>query len=372
MLIVQLNFFMLLLLSGISVHAWYKLDRKDPAYQPFFRLLSMTMLILLLEIFSDLLNSELYLHLIALHKMIDMLGFLLAPVVPVLAVLYVYKRICRYKKIPAGIALLLSLPFVANAIFSVGSIWFHWIFTIDADNLYQRGPLFFISPLACYFYYFVNAGILLRVRDRISREELLVLSLFTIVPAILSVVQLYYFIYLTIWNSIAVAVVINYIFIVNSQIKIDPLTRLGNRIAYTEYLAVLGRKTDIVLAVINMDLDDFKTINDTCGHQEGDLVLQLFAGQMESVFGENGLCIRWGGDEFMVLLRESRLEIIESYIAALNRRIDRCNEERQKPYQIRFSAGVAVFNDSCRSFDALIEQSDKLMYAAKNQKRARK
>ena len=369
MLIVQLNFFMMLLLSGIACHAWYKLDRKEPVYQPFFRLLSMTLLILLLEILSDLLNSELYLHFIPLHKMVDMLGFLLAPVVPICAILYVYKRICRYKKIHTRAFLLLTLPFVVNGIFSVGSLMFNWIFTINDVNMYHRGPLFFISPLTCYFYYFVNAALLFRVRDKIGREEMMVLSLFTVIPSILSFAQLYYFIYLTIWNSIAVAVVINYIFIVNCQMKMDPLTRLGNRIAYAEYLAVLGRKKDIVLAVINMDLDDFKNINDTCGHHEGDQVLQLFARQLEDVFGENGICIRWGGDEFMVLLRETRMEVIDGYIAELNQKIDHCNAVAQKPYQIRFSAGVAIFNDSYRTVAELIEHSDKLMYEAKNKKR---
>ena len=48
----------------------------------------------------------------------------------------------------------------------------------------------------------------------------------------------------------AIAVVVNYIFIIHSQIKIDPLTRLGNRIAYDEYLAIQSRKNNISLAVV--------------------------------------------------------------------------------------------------------------------------
>ncbi|MPN32347.1 Cyclic di-GMP phosphodiesterase PdeR [bioreactor metagenome] len=187
----------------------------------------------------------------------------------------------------------------------------------------------------------------------------------TVIPALLSIFQLYYFVYLTIWNSVAIAVVINYVFLVHSQTKIDSLTGLGNRIAYNDHIAILGRKSNVVLAVINIDLDEFKSINDTYGHHEGDQVLKVFARQLENVFEENGVSIRLGGDEFMVLVYENQREILEKHIKTLNHNIKEYNETSNLPYGIKFSYGMAILDHTYHSVQELIQHSDKLMYEAK-------
>lgn len=368
MLVVQINIFMVILLSSLAVHAWFRLDRKEPTQKTFFTLLLMTLVILVLEILSVLLNSSTYSSLITVHRLVDTLGFLLTPVVPICAIVYVAKRTSKYIKLCSRKYLWLGLPLVLNSIAALGSFNLNWIFSITGENIYVRGPLFFISPMTSYFYYVVNFVILYRIRDKLSREELTILSLLTLIPALLSIVQLYYFIYLTIWNSVAIAVVINYIFIVHSQMKIDPLTRLGNRTAYNEYLAMLERKNNLALAVVNIDLDGFKKINDVYGHHEGDKVLQLFARQLEAVFDGKGVCIRWGGDEFIVLLNENRAECLQRYIETLQRNINDYNRSNNKAYQIKFSYGMSVFNNTYSTIHELIEHSDKLMYEAKNKK----
>jgi len=368
MLVLQLNIFMIILLSGIVVHAWFKLDRKETTHKLFLTLILITILILILEILSVLLNSSMYISFITAHRIVDTLGFLLTPLVPICALLYVCKRISKYKKIHISKLLWLSLPFLVHSIISLGSFNLNWIFAITNENIYVRGPLFFISPITSFFYYFINLVVLYQVRDKISREALIILSLLAVIPSLFSIVQLYYFIYLTIWNSVAIAVVINYIFIVHNQMKLDPLTRLGNRAAYDEYLVVLGRKGNIVLAVVNIDLDDFKTINDVYGHHEGDKVLQLFARQLEEVFEGKGVCIRWGGDEFIILLNENQPEFLKRYIETLNNNINTYNESSNKPYHIKFSYGMAIFNNTYKTLHELIEYSDKLMYEEKNKK----
>lgn len=368
MLVVQLNIFMVILLSMLSVHAWLKLGRKETVHKLFLTLILITILILILEIFSVLLNASTDVNFITVHKIVDTLGFFLTPLVPICAISYVYKRTRKYKSINISKFLWLGFPLVVNSILSLGSFHFNWIFSITNENIYVRGPLFFLSPITSYFYYFINLVILYPVRDKISREELTILSLFTIIPSLLSIIQLYYFIYLTIWNSVAIAVIVNYIFIVHSQAKIDPLTRLANRTAYDEYLAVLGRKSNTVLAVVNIDLDDFKTINDVYGHHEGDQVLRLFARQIEEVFDGKGISIRWGGDEFIILVNENRPECLEKYMDRLNNNIDTYNASNNKPYHIKFSYGVAILDNTYNTIHELIEYSDKLMYAEKNKK----
>lgn len=363
-----MNICMVILLSSIAIHAYFKLDRKAQAHRLFLVVILLTILLLILEILSVTLNSGYYSNFITAHKLVDTLGFTLSPLVPVSIVLYVYKRINKYKKINKSKFFWLSVPFVVNSIISLGSYHFNWIFGITDENMYIRGPLFFISPMALYFYYILNLLFLYASRKKHNKEELLILSLLTSLPAVMSIIQGYYFIFLTIWNSIAIAVIINYICIVHSQAKIDPLTGLGNRAAYNEYLASLCKTSNIVLSVVSIDLDNFKSINDICGHHVGDKVLRLFARQLKDVFIGKGVSIRLGGDEFIVLINENRKEVLEKYIKTLIDKINAYNEISDMAFRIKFSYGMAIFSNAYKSIDELMQHSDKLMYEEKRKK----
>ena len=86
---------------------------------------------------------------------------------------------------------------------------------------------------------------------------------------------------------------------------------------------------------------------------------------MEDVFEGKGVPIRIGGDEFIVLINENQKDVVEKYIKILIDRIDDYNAGSGKPYSIRFSYGMTIFNDRYTSIDELIHHSDKLMYEKK-------
>ena len=368
MIEVQVNIFMVLLLGSIAVHAYLKFNRKEPVHQLFFALIVLTIVILLLEMLSVLLNSASCKNLLVLHKLVDTAGFVLAPLAPIVAALYVYKRTNRYIRLKIGRIIWLGAPAFGNAIVSLGSYQYNWIFSITNENLYLRGPLFFISPVSISFYYCIILWVLYDNRKKINHEERVMLSLLPIIPFLLSVFQLYYFVYLTIWNSLAIAIVMNYIFILHNQTQIDPLTGLGNRLAYDECIANLSHKSKLVLSVVNIDLDDFKSINNLYGHQEGDKVLRAFASELKAVFDGVGLPIRVGGDEFIVWIRENNPAIIEQYMATLTERVKTYNEKTGRPYQVSFSYGMTVLNEQYNDLQELVQHSDKLMYEEKQRK----
>lgn len=369
MLAIQLNIFMVILLISIAVHARFRLNRKDKAHRLFLTLMCMTIFILILEILSVVLNSSAYIDFITAHKVVDTLGFALAPVVPILATLYAFRRSNKYKIVNEKNFYWLAVPSIINGILSLGSYSFNWVFSITNENLYIRGPLWLVSPIISYFYYLIHLLFLYTNRNKISKEELIVISSLTLIPAALSIFQLYYFIYLTIWNSVGLAVVINYIFIMHEQAKRDPLTGLGNRMAYDEYLTIWNQKSNINLSVVNIDLDGFKNINDVFGHQEGDKILMFFARQLEEVFKGIGVAIRLGGDEFIIMLSEKSESELERYIKILSDRIDSYNESNDIAYRIQFSCGIAIFDDSYDNVYEFIRYSDKLMYEEKQKKK---
>jgi diguanylate cyclase (GGDEF)-like protein len=367
LLTIQMNIFMLILLSGIAVYASFEYQKGDQANRLFAVFIYLTIVQLILEILSVVLNSSNYSHFIVLHKTVDTLGFSLTPAVPIVAAFYTYKRTNPCKKIP--IHYWLAAPLAVNTLLSLGSYRYHWIFCITGENLYVRGPLFLVSPLTSYFYYAIHLIVVYRNRKKVNQEELIGLGCLTLIPAVLSVVQLYYFIYLTIWNSVAIAVTINYIIITRSRAKSDPLTGLGNRTAYDEYLSRISGKSNIALSVINIDMDGFKSINDLFGHKEGDQALKSFAGQLKEVFDGSGVIIRLGGDEFLVFLNMRNRILLEQHIKKLNDRIQAYNESSNKPYRIQFSYGIAIFDDSYANIHEFIQHSDKLMYEEKRKKK---
>lgn len=368
-LAVQMNIFAALLLFCIVLHANFRLNKQEAVNKLFLTLLSLSLTILILEILSVLLNSTEYARWIVLHKMVDVTGFLLTPLVPIAAILYSYKRIRPNKKLPADMIKWLSVPCALNAVLTLASCYWPVIFYIADDNMYMRGPLFFLSPLTSYFYYFFHLVLLYQNRKRLSKEEGLILGSLSIFPSLLSFLQLYYFVYLTIWNSIALALAVNYIFIMYSQAKYDRLTGLGNRFTYEECLARFNREEPVVLSVINIDLDEFKRINDSFGHQEGDRALKFFADQLKMVFAERGIAIRLGGDEFIVLLHERRSGKLGEYMRDLKDRVEVFNRHNKMSYSLQFSYGIAVFDSSYEDIYEFIRHSDRLMYEAKQKKR---
>ena len=367
MISVQVDAFMVLLLAGIAVHAHLKFNRKEPVHQLFLALILLTIAVLLLEILSVLLNNAAYKNFLILHKIIDTVGFTLAPFIPMVAALYVYKRTNRYMRFKISKHFWLGMPVLCNTLASLGSYHYNWIFGITSENLYVRGPLFFISPVCIFFYYGLLLWFLYDSREKLNDEELMTLSLLSGIPALLSAFQLYYFVYFTMWNSLAIAVVMNYIFILHNQTKTDPLTGLGNRLAYEECLVNLSRKHR-ALSVVNIDLDDFKSINNQYGHHEGDKVLREFARELKAVFEDIGVPIRVGGDEFIIWIRENNTAVIAEYMQSLADRVNEYNVKMNRPYRISFSYGTTVLNDQYHDLQDLVRHSDRMMYEEKQKK----
>lgn len=91
----------------------------------------------------------------------------------------------------------------------------------------------------------------------------------------------------------------------------DPLTGLGNRRLLMERLRAereRAQRTGLTFSVAILDVDHFKSVNDRFGHETGDQVLCAIAGAIQSALREYDLCGRWGGEEFLLMLPDTRLE----------------------------------------------------------------
>lgn len=148
---------------------------------------------------------------------------------------------------------------------------------------------------------------------------------------------------------------------------LDGLTGIYNRGAAETLIAdLLSTRSGINRpALMVIDIDDFKGINDTYGHIWGDLVLRACAQRMQQVFGEHDVVARIGGDEFMVLLKNGRDEAFLSAKAQeLLDDLHLCTDSGKK-HEIFISIGIALPKQPVGSFRELYEMADAALYRAK-------
>lgn len=148
---------------------------------------------------------------------------------------------------------------------------------------------------------------------------------------------------------------------------IDGLTGLRNArsFRYQAQLVLAGalrRRAPVALAYL--DLDGFKAINDSRGHDAGDEILRAVGEQLSRAALKGDLVARMGGDEFAILRDSTDLNAAESGFAELHRLLQRLAGEQQWP--IGFSLGVAVFARAPESVDAALRAADRLMYRVKS------
>jgi diguanylate cyclase (GGDEF)-like protein len=148
----------------------------------------------------------------------------------------------------------------------------------------------------------------------------------------------------------------------------DALTGAANRRSFFESALIeIDRmhRYKHAFSLAYIDLDDFKGLNDTMGHDTGDLVLRTVASTIIKNIRSTDIFARIGGDEFVLLLSETGIEQAQAVVDKLHAALDeRMNRAR---WPVSFSIGVMTFIRSPSSVDELIKKADALMYAAKRE-----
>ncbi len=147
------------------------------------------------------------------------------------------------------------------------------------------------------------------------------------------------------------------------KMRVDPLTKLGNRVEFDIWFVNNKTLNQHPFSILLIDIDKFKDINDVYGHSVGDSVLQSLAATMKSTFRSDDLVIRWGGEEFVVILDNTAVK--QALIAAehLRLRISELNFEGVHEY-VTVSIGVAAYSKE-ESIQDLFDKADYALYKAK-------
>lgn len=160
---------------------------------------------------------------------------------------------------------------------------------------------------------------------------------------------------------------------IRSLSLVDDLTGLYNRrgfLTLAEQHLKLAHRMNKEFLLAFADLDGLKEINDTFGHHEGDSALKKTAEILKETFRSSDIIARIGGDEFAIVLTESRKESAEIIAVRLQTNIEACNMKEGLKYKISVSIGVVCYDcQSPCSIDELLGKADKLMYTHKQSKK---
>lgn len=146
--------------------------------------------------------------------------------------------------------------------------------------------------------------------------------------------------------------------------RLDPLTHLANRNFLEEQFTLELQSEHKNHCALLLDIDDFKNINDTYGHQTGDSVLIAFAKMLQGKFRHDDIVARLGGDEFFVFMKNADPQIIHSRAQMI---IEACKTlmPAESGITITPSIGISIYPDHGKTFKELYKNADIALYTSK-------
>ena len=266
--------------------------------------------------------------------------------------------------------MLSAIPLGLMVALVISNLWTHSLFTITEGG-YVRGKLFQLEMgLLVAITTVFSVKLLLHARsetDPIKRGHMKLVSSFPLCLLIAWLLTSAGESFPIISVAITIELLCLYMGTSTQQISMDKLTQVNNRqnlLSFLEYKCVNHSEK---LFLFMMDLDYFKTINDTYGHLEGDDALIRASKALKMSCGDHfrrrPYIARYGGDEFIVVIESTKQEA-DQLLENIHSNLKKLNDEANKPYNLAFSIGVAEYHPGMDA-NALIEAADSELYKIK-------
>lgn len=311
---------------------------------------------------------------VALNQIINAVFLAFGIVIGCLWYLYVLETLGY--RVTRKMGLLVMSPGIVFMVLNLLSIKTGWIFYVTEENVYVRGPLFWLqtaAALAVLFSSLIHCLIrLMNGKKTVPRRVVWELVGFYVIPVVGTLVSMPITGMPGTWTCAAVSIVLMYIDAQDREIVRDTLTGLNNRKTLPAAFEDYARQSapGSVLYLFMLDLDDFKSINDTFGHLVGDEALQaaarLFA---QAVDGKRAMVARVGGDEFVILTMLSGEDGAMGFKRALQESMERYNAEHTLPYRLSTSVGYRAYIRG-QNLEDFMARADEALYEEKRRKRA--
>lgn len=268
------------------------------------------------------------------------------------------------------------LPIVMLISLLVLSIFNGCMFYFDENRVYHRGRLFYLQQILSYGYIvFASLKNLVKAaknKNYVHRDELLSVATFAVPPLLCGILQIIFQTVPVITVGVMISFLLAYISSLQLMISIDSVTGIGNRREILKHLEEQynALKTNERLYFLFIDIDSFKMINDTYGHNEGDKALKMVAEILREIcLNTKGFCARYGGDEFAVVQVLKNDEDISDLKKQIYDRVEEENNKRGLAYTLTVSVGCAEYKPEAESVLEVISGADENMYNKKMNKK---
>lgn len=263
------------------------------------------------------------------------------------------------------------IPLIIIILVILTTPYTHLYFYIDQANIYHRGilslPMFIINLL-----YPLSVSIIalfkgIRERYKERKIELMTIALFVVLPLIGGVIQTATYGLSLVWPC---AVISSLMILLNKEgqaILQDPLTGLNNRRNIDRLFKAYDENQNRSAAIMMLDLNDFKRINDQFGHSQGDQVLINAAKILRATFtGTSAFLARYGGDEFVVVLPKGNEALAKETARLIREKFASFHKTCNLPCPLSVSIGYAVADQhEGMSLLDLLKLADENMYLNK-------
>lgn len=326
----------------------------------FLMAIILTIIIILSEVGTIFANNG-SLNIRSINIFCNILGFALTPLIPLVIILIFDKRIFITHK-------LWLAPTLINIVATVLSPLFKYIFYIDGNNEYIRGDYFLVFIVVYFFNFLLLIISTLDMGGKYNypiKGKIIALYFFTMIGTSIQLVNPS--IYLS-WHCVTLAFFLYFIFMCEFDSSFDTLTGLYNRATFDKAIKEITRPK--ALSIIIFDINDFKSINDTYGHNYGDRVIKAVALIIRKTFNTNYKCYRYGGDEFLIISNETNKEKIELHLSVMTKTLsteilDEGNILPTVSYGYSIFSGRETFD-----FNRMFKEADKQMYHFKKVQKA--
>lgn len=315
---------------------------------------ALTIGLLVLEILTILIGLSNNSNLVIPHRIANVLGFTLSPVVPFILLNFYNeeKKVLKNR--------FHAIPVYINAIMCIISYRTGWIFFVDDRNQYYRGNLFLI-PMIVSVFYFVTLMIDVKksIIDYKNENNKLMISIYFL-PMIGAILQIAFKDILLIWGSMAISLVFYYILLRELQFRYDVQTGIKNRLAFEKEMEKYNNNGKNA-AIVVLDINDLKRINDRYGHKKGDDVINNAARVIKKSFISIGEAFRIGGDEFCVICQEATKESVDAALTKLEELLTEINKDRTIKIEVAYGYDFYRKSEN-KSINSVFAKADCAMY----------
>lgn len=360
-----INIYAAVLLAVLLVILYIKRDVYDFSGRIYKNMIILNILLLVFEAFSLIVNNIDNNTYRIINYSLNFIVFLLTPLIGFLWAIYIDHKIFDKQNGKRQYLIFLS-PFLLGAVLLFLNLFYPILFSISQNNVYSREPLIMVNFSTLFIIMLYVTYLVIANKSKMSKSTYIGVLLFLLFPVIGGILQMLYLGVATIYSTFSMGVFSTYIAFETIGTSRDNLTGLFTRKKASEYIKELKYKR-VNFGVIMIDLDDFKELNDSYGHNEGDKFLIHFGEILMTTFNKASIVSRFGGDEFIIVKEEFVLEDLEFYKRAIYIELNKNSASNNLAEGFKFSIGCSVYNNgTIKTEEELVVEADNHMYLNKS------